>query len=96
MAQFRKAALDGGIDAVPDAPPALREVLRRRWRRFPEWVDWDLVEAGAPGVPPLGPEQPGDILLQLWLIGGYRFGGPTDLLVATGGLSGGFDDAPSR
>ncbi len=28
------------------------------------------------------------MLLQLSLLGGYRFGGPTDLLVATGGLTG--------
>jgi hypothetical protein len=30
----------------------------------------------------------GDVLLQLSLIGGYRFGGPADLLVATGSLTG--------
>jgi hypothetical protein len=50
-------------------------------------VDWDLVEAGARVFRGLG-QNSLDILLQLSLIGGYRFGGPTDLLVATGGLSG--------
>jgi len=84
MAQFT-SALAGGIDAVPDAPPALRaffDVVET----VPEWVDWHLVEAGARVFRGLG-QNSLDILLQLSLIGGYRFGGPTDLLVATGGLS---------
>jgi hypothetical protein len=50
-------------------------------------VDWDLIEEGARVFRFLG-QNSLDILLQLSLIGGYRFGGPTDLLVATGGLSG--------
>ncbi len=85
MAQFRRA-LDGGIDAVPDAPPALREFFDVV-ETVPQWVDWDLVEEGARVFRGLG-QNSLDILLQLSLIGGYRFGGPTDLLVATGGLSG--------
>lgn len=85
MAQFQQA-LAGGVDAVPDAPPALREFFGVV-ETVPDWVDWDLVEEGARVFRGLG-QNSLDILLQLSLIGGYRFGGPTDLLVATGGLSG--------
>lgn len=85
MADFR-LALAEGIDAVPDAPPALREFFDVV-ETIPEWVDWDLIEEGARVFRFLG-QNSLDILLQLSLIGGYRFGGPTDLLVATGGLSG--------
>jgi hypothetical protein len=53
----------------------------------PDWVDWDLVEEGGRVSRRLG-QNAADVLLQLSLIGGYRFGGPTDLLVATGGLTG--------
>lgn len=85
MADFRSALADG-IDSVPEAPPALREFFDVV-ETVPEWVDWDLVEEGARVFRFLG-QNSLDILLQLSLIGGYRFGGPTDLLVATGGLSG--------
>lgn len=85
MADFR-LALAEGIDAVPDAPAALREFFDVV-ETIPEWVDWDLIEEGARVFRFLG-QNSLDILLQLSLIGGYRFGGPTDLLVATGGLSG--------
>ncbi len=84
MAQFQQA-LAAGVDAVPDAPPALREFFGVV-ETVPDWVDWDLVEEGARVFRGLG-QNSLDILLQLSLIGGYRFGGPTDLLVATGGLS---------
>jgi len=84
MADFR-TALDAGIAAVPDAPPALQEFFDVV-ETVPDWVDWDLVEAGARVFRGLG-QNSLDILLQLSLIGGYRFAGPTDLLVATGGLS---------
>lgn len=85
MSDFR-TALDDGIDAVPDAPPALREFFDVV-ETVPAWVDWDLLEEGARVFRRLG-QNSLDILTQLSLIGGYRFGGPTDLLVATGGLSG--------
>jgi hypothetical protein len=85
MADFRSALADG-IDSMPDAPAALREFFDVV-EAVPDWVDWDLVEAGARVFRGLG-QNSLDILLQLSLIGGYRFGGPTDLLVATGGLSG--------
>ena len=86
MTQVRQALADG-VDSVVGAPPALRAFFERV-EAVPDWVDWDLVEQGARCFRSLG-QNSLDILLQLSLIGGYRFGGPTDLLVATGGLSGG-------
>jgi hypothetical protein len=85
MADFQSALADG-VDSMQDPPPALREFFDVV-ETVPDWVDWDLVEAGARVFRALG-QNSLDILLQLSLIGGYRFGGPTDLLVATGGLSG--------
>ena len=85
MAQFR-AALETGIGAVPGAPPALTRFFATV-ERVPDWVDWAKVERGARAIRRLG-RTADDVLLQLSLIGGYRFGGPPDLLVETGGLSG--------
>jgi hypothetical protein len=85
MDQFRRA-LEGGLAAVPDAPPALVAFLSEL-ERDPDWLDRDLVEEGARVFRRLG-QNAQDVLLQLSLVGGYRFGGPTDLLVATGGLTG--------
>lgn len=85
MEQFR-AALAGGIDAVPDAPPALTAFFASV-TATPDWVDWDLLDEGARVARRLG-QNAADVLTQLSLIGGYRFGGPSDLLVATGGLVG--------
>jgi hypothetical protein len=69
------------------APRALREFLAEV-TTVPDWVDWDLVDAGAAVQRRLG-QNGADVLLQLSLVGGYRFGGPTDLLAATGALTGG-------
>ena len=69
------------------APDALRDFLAEV-TSVPDWVDWDLVEEGAAVQRRLG-QNAGDVLLQLSLVGGYRFGGPTDLLAATGALTGG-------
>lgn len=77
-------ALAGG--AVDDDPPALRRFLAVV-EQTPDWVDPDLVERGARAFRRLGRSRI-DVLLQLSLIGGYRFAGPADLLVATGGLTG--------
>ena len=55
--------------------------------QVPDWVDWELLAQGAKAYRRFG-QNAADILVVLSLIGGYRFGGPTDLLVATGGLSG--------
>lgn len=85
MAQFRRA-LDEGVRAVPDAPPALVRFFAEV-DDVPDWVDFGLVERGAGVVRRMG-RTATDVLLQLSLIGGYRFGGPADLLVATGALSG--------
>ncbi len=85
MDQLRRAIAEG-VDAVPDAPPALRAFFAQV-ETVPSWVDWEQVEEGARVTRRLG-QNAADVLLQLSLLGGYRFGGPTDLLVATGGLSG--------
>ncbi|GAA1730129.1 oxygenase MpaB family protein [Aeromicrobium alkaliterrae] len=83
--QFHRA-LARGIEAVPDAPAALVAFFAEV-DEVPSWVDRDLMNRGAEVYRRLG-RNAGDVLLQLSLIGGYRFGGPTDLLVATGGLTG--------
>lgn len=85
MAQFRQA-LQQGIGTVEDAPEPLIAFFAQV-DRIPEWVDMDLVNQGARAYRRFG-RSAADVLLQLSLIGGYRFGGPTDLLVATGGLTG--------
>jgi hypothetical protein len=85
MGQF-KIALEHGADAVPDCPHALRAFFAEV-ERVPDWVDWDLMNEGAAAYRRLGTNA-ADVMLQLSLIGGYRFGGPTDLLVETGGLTG--------
>jgi hypothetical protein len=85
MAQFH-AALAEGIDAVSGAPAALREFFAVV-DEVPCWVDFDLVERGAEVFRRFGRSRD-DVLLQLSLIGGYRFAGPADLLVLTGGLTG--------
>jgi hypothetical protein len=54
--------------------------------RVPDWVDFDLVERGGRAFRRLGSSRD-DVLLQLSLIGGYRFAGPADLLVKTGSLT---------
>jgi hypothetical protein len=85
MGDFR-TALRGGIEAVEDPPAALAAFFAEA-ETVPDWVDWDLVAEGGRVYNRLG-QNAADVLLQLSLIGGYRFGGPTDLLVATGGLTG--------
>ena len=85
MKDFR-IALEHGLEAVEDPAPALVEFVETL-STPPEWVDWDLLARGARVYRRFG-QNAADILVVLSLIGGYRFGGPTDLLVATGGLSG--------
>lgn len=86
MGQLRQA-LAHGVASVPDAPPALAAFFAEV-ESEPAWVDRAQVEEGARVFRRLG-QNAQDVLLQLSLVGGYRFGGPTDLLVATGGLTGG-------
>jgi hypothetical protein len=81
-----RTALSGGIDAVDGPATALVDFIDAV-SRVPDWVDWDLLAQGARAYRRFG-QNAADILLVLSLIGGYRFGGPTDLLVATGGLTG--------
>ncbi|MDP3970030.1 MAG: oxygenase MpaB family protein [Nocardioides sp.] len=86
MADFRTALADGA-EAVRDAPAALRDFFAVV-EEVPAWVDWEVLEQGAAVYRRFG-QNAADVLLQLSLVGGYRFGGPPDLLVATGGLTGG-------
>ncbi|MBC3189833.1 DUF2236 domain-containing protein [Pseudonocardia sp. C8] len=84
MRAFHRA-LAGGT--APDGgPAALREFLAAV-TPDPEWLDRDLLERGARAYRRLGRSRD-DTLLGLSLIGGYRYGGPTELLVRTGGLTG--------
>jgi hypothetical protein len=85
MGQLRRALADG-VDTVPDAPAALREFFAVV-DAVPDWVDFELLERGARAFRRLGRSRD-DVLLQLSLIGGYRFEGPADLLVLTGGIGG--------
>jgi hypothetical protein len=85
MAQFQRA-LQQGLAAVPEAAPALRTFFDEV-TTVPSWVDFERINRGARVMARFG-RNGSDVLTQLSLIGGYRFGGPTDVLVATGGLSG--------
>jgi hypothetical protein len=85
MAQFKRA-LANGIEAVPDAPRPLRDFFAVV-DAVPGWVDFDLVNEGGRAFRRFG-RNAADVLLALALIGGYRFRGPTEVLVATGGLAG--------
>ena len=67
-------------------PPALAALLDEV-SVDPGWLDRDLLARGQRAYHRFG-RNAADVLLQLSLIGGYRFGGPTELLVATGGLVG--------
>ncbi|MFD8565791.1 oxygenase MpaB family protein [Streptomyces sp. NPDC059639] len=86
MKQFRRALHDG-IDSVPDPPRALRDFFGAV-DPVPDWVDFDLVEEGGRVARRFG-RNTADVMLQLALIGSYRFDGPPRLLVETGGLVGG-------
>jgi hypothetical protein len=86
MAQFNRALADG-IDSVPNAPRPLRDFFAMV-DQVPDWVDFDLINEGGRAARRFG-RNSADVLLQLALIGSYRFGGPPDLLVETGGLTGG-------
>ncbi len=71
----------------PEDPQALRDFLAVV-EDTPQWLDEDLLARGQQVYHRFG-QNAADVLLQLSLVGGYRFGGPTDLLVATGALTGG-------
>ncbi|WP_069883664.1 oxygenase MpaB family protein [Streptomyces luteocolor] len=78
-------ALRAAPGVTGELPPALGAFLDHA-TAVPDWVDWDRVERGAAAYRFLG-RNSGDVLTLLSLIGGYRFGGPPDLLVLTGGLT---------
>ncbi|MEU9271805.1 oxygenase MpaB family protein [Streptomyces sp. NPDC048251] len=86
MRQFRTALADG-IDALANPPAALREFFAAV-EPVPDWVDFDLVDEGGRVARRFG-RNAADVMLQLALIGSYRFDGPPRLLVETGGLTGG-------
>jgi hypothetical protein len=73
-------------DSEDPLPPPLRAFMDEVCAT-PGWVQWDRVERGAAAYRYLG-RNAYDVLLGLSLIGGYRFGGPADFLVRTGGLDG--------
>ena len=85
MAQLNQV-LAGGLETLQEAPPALVQLLEAVTPE-PAWLDRELLDRGARVYHRFG-RNAADALLQLALIGGYRFGGPTDLLVATGALTG--------
>lgn len=95
MAAFHRALAEPGAvpaaarsaaELPPSIPPALARFLAAV-EDTPSWVDLELVERGGRALRRMG-RTLDDVLLSLSLIGGYRFGGPADLLVATGGLTG--------
>lgn len=85
MPQFN-TALESGVDAVPDCPEELRQFFNLV-EDTPAWVDFDLINAAAKAYRSYG-QNVRDVMADLSLIGGYRFGGPPDLLVKTGLLAG--------
>ncbi|MFI7386289.1 oxygenase MpaB family protein [Streptomyces sp. NPDC049813] len=85
MRQFRHALADG-VDAVPDAPRALRDFFAAV-DAVPDWVDFALIDEGGRVARRFG-RNAVDVMLPLALIGSYRFDGPPRLLVETGGLLG--------
>ncbi|MAT90965.1 MAG: hypothetical protein CME59_08995 [Halioglobus sp.] len=46
LVQMLEDACDGGVEAVPDAPPQLLALIRAM-EATPDWVDMDMVERGA-------------------------------------------------
>ena len=80
MPQVR-AALAGGVDAVPDAPAALRSFFAPLETR-PDWVDDDLLDRGGAAARRIG-KHGFDILAFGSLLGGYRSGGALQPLVRT-------------
>lgn len=81
-----RRALAEGVEVLDHPAPALVRFFEEV-TPDPAWLDRDLLDRGARVYHRFG-RNAADVLLQLSLIGGYRFGGPTDLLAATGGLTG--------
>jgi hypothetical protein len=77
--------LTQGIDSVPDAPPALRQLFAVIDRE-PEWLDRELLDEGARFIHRIGLAAP-YILRDLALMGGYLLSGFNRALVLTGALN---------
>lgn len=89
MPQVR-AAMAGGLDAVPDAPPELHDFFAHLEDR-PAWVDDELLTRGGAAARRIGKDG-FDILAFGSLLGGYRSGGALQPLVRTGR----FEDSLNR
>ncbi len=84
MAQFR-TALAHGADALPDAPPPLRDLFSAVEAR-PDWVRDDLLDRGARATRRIGWDG-WDILAFGSLLGGYRTAAALEPLARSGRLS---------
>ena len=84
MPQVRTAIAEG-IDAVPDAPAALRDFFAALEDR-PSWVDDDLLGRGGAAARRIGKDG-FDILAFGSLLGGYRSGGALQPLVRSGRIA---------
>lgn len=85
--ELTRRGLRQALDVGEGGPPAVADLLVAA-SADPDWLDRDLLAQGQRVYHRFG-RNAADVLLQLSLIGGYRFGGPTELLAATGGLVGG-------
>ncbi|MGW4480973.1 oxygenase MpaB family protein [Rhodococcus triatomae] len=85
MTQFR-TALHRGVDAVTDAPAALRDYFAML-DDTPDWVDRDTIALGARTLRRVGRDA-GDVLAYGSLLGGYNNSGPLPVLTGSGRLTG--------
>lgn len=77
-------AIDQGLAAVPDAPPALRRYIEAA-ERLPDWADPLLMDQGARFIQSTG--QHGMLVLRdAGLMAGYQAGAINQTLVMTGAL----------
>lgn len=79
-----RAALERGVDAIPEAPAPLREFFAHLEPR-PAWVEQDLLRKGAEVCLETGLTSL-DVLGDSSLMGGYRSSATTEVLVGTGRL----------
>lgn len=87
MSQARpklERAIEQGLQAVPDAPPALRRYIEAA-ERTPDWVNPELLDEGARFIHSTG--QHGMLVLRdAGLMAGYQAGAINQTLVMTGAL----------
>lgn len=77
-------AIEGGLDAAPDAPEALQRFIRET-EQVPAWVDPELMRAGARFVQSTGLHGM-MVLRDAGLMAGYQAGAINQTLVMTGAL----------